>query len=170
MYVASEPGIHLHVQRGFNISVSAVGKAADKEINRNGLSCRLINDLHGRTAPVHLTAFAGLAIQMVGDIMCLAVSGVILAELCFAHRDRAMFAASVAVLFPEHHQGYSDTLQLLVYRRIIRKLVNVFRQLSVRKEQLVNFRVIPVSDVLISDVLFLCCREHLADGALRHVS
>ena len=55
-YVASHPGVHLHIQRWFYICISAVGQAGYKEIYCCNLAGIAVNNLHGRTAPVDLAA------------------------------------------------------------------------------------------------------------------
>ena len=97
MDVASDPGIHLHVERGFDIGIAAVGQTRYEEVYLDLLAV-LPDDLHRRTAPVHLAALSGLVLKVTADGCFGTVLVVVVAELRFTDRDVALGDAFFPVL------------------------------------------------------------------------
>ena len=97
MDVAPDPGVHLHIKCGLNISIAAVGQAGHKEIDLYLFTVGL-DDLHCGAAPVHFTALSGFVLEVAADRSLIAVLVVVVTELCLSDRDVAFGKAFIPVL------------------------------------------------------------------------
>ena len=86
MDMASDKGIHLHVQARLNVGILAVKERSDEQI------------VHGRAGPIDFCTFSRLVLEMVRETVGDGEFSVSLVELGFSHRDLAVPLAAFDIL------------------------------------------------------------------------
>ena len=97
--MASDKGIHFHVQARLNVGILAVRERSDEQIDRDQFTCVYIHIAHGRAGSIDFCTFSRLLLKMVRETVGNSEFRVSFIELGFSHRDLAVPLAAFDILF-----------------------------------------------------------------------
>ena len=100
MYMGTDPGFLLHVQKCFDVCIPAIGHDADKDIGFQDLACIRVDDRGRVTCSVNLNLLAGFTTDMHGCTVLLLILLDVVAKLGIHERFFAICTAVLHVLSP----------------------------------------------------------------------
>jgi hypothetical protein len=136
--MASDKGVHLHVQARFDVRILAVGERSDEQVDSNQFAGTHVYVVHGRTGPVDFRSLSGLVLEMIGEAVGDGEFGIPFVELCLAHGDLAVTFASFDVFLMEKLEGDTYAFQFLMYMLVFRITVHGLIRELLRIEEAID--------------------------------
>ena len=121
--VCRDPGILLHIQKCFDICISAVRQHRHKQVRIQQLAGGGIQHMSRGASPVYLHGLAGLVIQVHRGLGFVDVLRVVLVELRGLVRKLAGCPALLAVLDPQQAQRDTAFLHFPMHALVVRHLI-----------------------------------------------
>ena len=162
--MASDKGVHLHVQARFDVRILAVGERPDEQVDRDQFASTHVYVVHGWTGPVDFRSLSGLVFEMVGEAVCDGEFGIPFVELCLAHGDLAVTFAAFDVFLMEKLEGDTYAFQFLMYVLVVRITVHGLVRELFRIEDAIDLCFLKGADIVVTDALLVSDVEDFTDG------